>query len=364
MLTMELFDSLMDELGEYLFLILFYNYGEPLLNRSLPKMIRRASGLDIETECHSNLSLPLSDAYVEEILTSGLTHLYGSIDGFTQPIYEIHRVGGNVDLVKQNLRKLAAARQKLGAGTVIHYNFLVFSFNEHEAPEAAKFSKDLGIEFHARDAFIHIPSWLPSYRRNERPFIVAEEIAPPPEFSYRQDGQILSWSPLPEIDESKAASRCGWHYGYSVVQPRGELAPCCAVAKEKHDFGTVVPGRRSFAEVWNNDLYRSARAQFAGTPSRGPDKETICTRCPLPKFIQHLFSARDAGIVETFYNFIGEADPELKHAFDLMVRTRWELPQDKLSGTVPFSGLGNEKNSAEFVRYVEETLLSATSVAQ
>jgi MoaA/NifB/PqqE/SkfB family radical SAM enzyme len=353
MLTSDVFDPLMDELGEYLFLILFYNYGEPLLNKGLPRFIRKASGLGIETECHSNLSLPLSDAYIEELLTSGLDHLYGSIDGFTQPIYEIHRVGGNVELVKNNLRRLAAAREKLGVGTTISYNYLVFSFNEHEVPEARAFSRDLGIEFIVRDAFVHLPAWLPSYRQGEKPFVVDAEIAAPPEFSYRKEGEILSWNPLPVLDESKLASRCGWHYGYSVLQPRGEIAPCCALAKEAHDFGTMVPGSRGFAGVWNNDVVKTARARFAGAERQAWEKESICTRCPLPKFIQHLFSARDAKVIEQFYGVYGAADPVLQQAFDLMCKDRWEGNP---------SGIGNERNTAEFIKFVEQNVPAPMTV--
>ena len=34
----ELFDALIDELGPYLFLVMLYNWGEPLLNKSLPPL--------------------------------------------------------------------------------------------------------------------------------------------------------------------------------------------------------------------------------------------------------------------------------------------------------------------------------------
>src|SRR5437868_5905363 len=49
MLSVELLDTLLDELGESLFLIMFYNYGEPLLNKNLSSYIRKAKKFDIET---------------------------------------------------------------------------------------------------------------------------------------------------------------------------------------------------------------------------------------------------------------------------------------------------------------------------
>src|SRR5262245_693942 len=41
-LSHPLFDSILAELGEYLYLIVFYNFGEPLLHKDLPGLIRKA----------------------------------------------------------------------------------------------------------------------------------------------------------------------------------------------------------------------------------------------------------------------------------------------------------------------------------
>ena len=57
----DVFDDLLSELGEFLFMIMFYNWGEPLLNKNLPSLIRKAHRHKIATEIHTNLSLELSD---------------------------------------------------------------------------------------------------------------------------------------------------------------------------------------------------------------------------------------------------------------------------------------------------------------
>src|SRR5262249_22830215 len=251
----------------------------------LPEFVAKASAREIVTEIHTNLSLPLSDERIEELLSSGLDYLNVSIDGFSQETYERHRVGGNLALVKSNLERIVAARQRLGVDTHIYYNFLVFSFNEHEIPAARAYCTRLGIEFNARDAFIHRPDWLPSYRKNERPAVIPEDAALPEEYRTRRGNATVGWSPTLPIQTARGPSACGWHYGYSVVTAGGPVAPCCAVAKEEHDFGRVTPGLVRFGDVWNNDRYRAARADFAGkTVSEGGGVETVCTRCPFPKF--------------------------------------------------------------------------------
>ena len=166
-LSIELFDSVIDELGDGLFLLMFYNYGEPLLNPRLHEFIGKATAREIATEVHSNLSLPLSDERIEQLLGAGLGRLTASVDGFSQEAYEKHRVGGDVTLVHENLTRLAKARDRLGLDTEILYKFLIFKHNEHEIEDARRFAQDIGIIFITGDAFIHDPSWLPSHREQD-----------------------------------------------------------------------------------------------------------------------------------------------------------------------------------------------------
>jgi len=362
-MTPSLFDALLDELGDYLFLILFYNYGEPLLNKNLPTFIKKANKLRIETEIHTNLSLPLSGQEIEDLLTSGLDHLAASIDGFSQETYQIHRVGGNLELVKSNLERLVTARERLGLKTGISYNFLVFSFNEHEIPAAQKYCQELGLDFNSRDAFMDNPEWLPSYRKQEQPWVVPKE-------ARLREETSLGWSPLPAVNESKSPSSCAWHYGFSVVSAGGQVAPCCPVAKEKDDFGTLIPGRVSFADIWNNDLYTKSRADFAGKEIEGlKEVQTVCTRCPYPKTIHHLYSLHDAKVITQFRKVFEGSDPVLNQAFDLFCRIRYGISMHEFNqgGFPPLEQLfvGNESktDTAKFVEFFQKNLINECSGA-
>jgi MoaA/NifB/PqqE/SkfB family radical SAM enzyme len=358
-LTHELLDTLLAEMGEYLFLIVFYNFGEPLLNRHLPELIRKAKAYDIETDINTNLSLPLSDERIEELLTSGLDYLYVSIDGFSQETYQVHRVGGNLELVKRNLERIVKARGALGLSTSITYNFLVFSFNEHEVPAAQRYCDELGIHFNRRDAFIHDPTWLPTYRKHEKPWIVPEEVALPPAFSHQKGGVNVAWSPLPEVKESRPP-RCSWHYGYSAVSAGGKVSPCCAVPGENNDFGAFIPGRTSFAEIWNNNLYRRSRADFAGR-SAGGLAETICSRCPVPRFVHHLYSLHDYKVIAQADKVLTSSDPLLSRAFDLFSQSRYGVPvrslfPDGFDRPKQFFGTEEESDIARFVEFYRKNL--------
>ncbi|OHB82909.1 MAG: hypothetical protein A3J73_06000 [Planctomycetes bacterium RIFCSPHIGHO2_02_FULL_38_41] len=54
----------------------------------------------------------------------------------------------------------------------------------------------------------------------------------------------------------------------------GNILPCCAVYSEKHAFGNIL--ENSFAEIWNNEMYVSARKEILG---RKNTKHTICHTC-------------------------------------------------------------------------------------
>jgi MoaA/NifB/PqqE/SkfB family radical SAM enzyme len=356
----ELFDSLLAELGDYLYLIVFYNFGEPLLHKDLPALIRKAKARHIEIDVNTNLSLPLSDARIEELLTSGLDYIYASVDGFSQRTYEIHRKRGDLELVKRNLEKLAKKRDQLALDTCITLNFLVFSFNEHEIPAAQRFCADLRIQFNRRDAFIHDPTWLPSYRRKEKPQIVPDEISLPEGYRHTVDGASVAWSPLPETKEIKLG-RCAWHYGYTAISAGGKVSPCCAVPGEKNDFGAMAPGHARFADVWNNERYRRSRADFAGRAA-GELADTVCTHCPVPKFVHHMYSLHDYKVIAQAARVLAPADP-LVRGFDLFSRARYgqsikELfPGNAFKQPKNFFGLESERDVAEFVAYYRANLM-------
>jgi MoaA/NifB/PqqE/SkfB family radical SAM enzyme len=309
MLTQELFDSLIDELGEYLFLIMFYNWGEPLLNKDLHSYIRKAKEFNIYTEIHTNLSIRISDQFIEELLCSGIDDIASSIDGFSQESYQTYRRGGNFGLVKENIERLAFARDKLDLNTNIIWNFLVFSFNEHEIEDTRRYCSELGIIFNQREAFIDNPDWLPSYRKHERSTL--EKIKE----DHNKSEQI---SNLAESKNGRKSS-CAWHYSYSVVNADGSVSPCCAPWEQEHDFGTIKPGYISFADVWNNNYYRKSRGAFANKEVKGLNKiKTICLQCPFGQNIQDLYSPLDKEIINQFNRIFKDTEPTLTHAFDLL----------------------------------------------
>src|SRR4030043_2350783 len=67
-----LYQRLLDELGDYLMRVEFYNWGESLLNKNIYAMIQEANRRGINTTVSTNFSFPFDSARAERLVASGL----------------------------------------------------------------------------------------------------------------------------------------------------------------------------------------------------------------------------------------------------------------------------------------------------
>ncbi len=144
-LSEDRFSALLKLYGPYAIGVYLCNYGEPLLNLNTPKLIRLAKSYLLAIGLSTSLSVRRfdADAYVE----SGLDYMVLSIDGATQRVYERFRANGDLELVKDNIRKLVRAKRKLRKRTpVLSWNFLAFEHNAHEIAAAAAMARALGVD--------------------------------------------------------------------------------------------------------------------------------------------------------------------------------------------------------------------------
>ena len=77
------FKKIMDEIGDYLWILNLYNWGEPLLNKELFRMVRYAKQKKIDVVISTNLNI-FNDDICSEMINSGLDQLIVSLDGTSQ----------------------------------------------------------------------------------------------------------------------------------------------------------------------------------------------------------------------------------------------------------------------------------------
>ncbi len=270
------FRALMERFGPAAVAVYFCDYGEPLLNRNTPSLIRIAKSYGGHAMLSTSLSVRQCDA--EALVESGLDFMVLSIDGATQSVYERFRRNGRLDLVLENIRKLVEARRRLRRDTpVLSWNFLAFRHNVHEIPEALRMARRLGVDqFRVVEPFdvawddpgirpaaakprVIRLNWTPwrALRASGRAFqqpLAEERIRA----AYDEP-----WEP-PADDEMPAPSAhaCHWLYKNLVMDALGRVMPCCGAPTPSNNLVfTQFDG--SGANPFNSESHQQGRALFA-----------------------------------------------------------------------------------------------------
>jgi len=273
---LEEFDRLMEEVGDYVFFMDFFNWGEPLLNKHLEDLLASASRRGISTTISTNLSLPLSDDRIRKLIQSGLSEMIVSVDGASQETYQKYRRGGNLEKVISNVRRIVEIRDELGSRTPwINWRFLVFRFNEHELDSARQTAQEIGV-----DRFTAAAPWLDEggfYPKPEEDCEVIKNWVPSdPQYRPGAAGE-----PLLQRRQAKR-KRCDWHYMSTAINADGQIGACCVTYETKDDFASLADGH-SYMEAVNNEAFRSIRDRFAGR--REEPTDMICEECDM----DHMF---------------------------------------------------------------------------
>ena len=242
----DLYKKTIDQIKDYCIWLSLYSWGEPFLNKRIHEYVAYAHQANIATMMSTNLNKPMTPKMAEDLVRSGLDSLIISLDGTTQEVYEVYRVGGQLDRVLDNIRLLADKRRELGSATpFLEWQFIVMRQNEHQIEDARKMAVELGVDDivfkkvdfpHGEDDPVLAERWLPvatdEFRRNQ-PF----------EKPYMEGGD-----------------RCWRLWRSGVVNWDGGYAPCCYLTDAADDFGSVKT--HTIKEIWNNQHYTTARELF------------------------------------------------------------------------------------------------------
>lgn len=253
------FTRVIDELSPYAYEVNLHNWGESILHPHVFDMIEYARSRNVATNMSAHFNT-VSDEAIDGLVKSGLEYLCLSIDGASQESYSRYRVGGKLDKVLENARKLVKRKRELKRDTpYIEWQFIVFRHNAGEIAQARQMAADLGV-----DRFRLIPPGI-AFEMTDTERLKREWFVPA---GTEVEGGFADF-------RSQHDEPCFYLYRSFTVNPDGQVAPCCIVYGEHNDFGSFMD--EGFASIWNGPKYRSARAQFrrngvVTTP-------TVCDRC-------------------------------------------------------------------------------------
>jgi radical SAM protein with 4Fe4S-binding SPASM domain len=260
LLKFETFRALIDDLGDYLLLLVLWNWGEPFLNPELPQIIEYAAARGIIVHTSTNGNVEFDDSLAERIVQSGLSTLVFAIDGSTQETYERYRAGGDLERVRRNLRAVAEAKRRLGASRPeLILRFVAMRHNEAELPAVERMAAELGADYFAIKS-VDLPPELGSEMDREYQ---------PADNRYRRYEFVEG-----TLDRQAQPFTCVRPWKRITMDASGEVIPCEYDFRNRHGFGQVgdaVPAR----EVWKSRSAQAFRRRF----HRGHNDYYHCQAC-------------------------------------------------------------------------------------
>lgn len=293
-----MFSHLMTELGDTTFISWYFSTGEPLLHKKFGQLLSTSKEKQIFGVISTNLSLPLSDDRITDIIDCGLGMISISLDGASEKTYSQYRVGGKFDLVVDNIRRLVARKRELGLQfPLIEWRFLLFEHNQHEVAVAKAMALELGV-----DLLEFYPGYAPDQAEDSA---VRKMTIPMPDPSVmgpalslataRQDTtlrRVLAKRSFPAPEQRPFVAKCDWLYYSGMIYPNGSFGPCCVATNEEDDFCNLGD-HATFLDAWNSDKFVASRRAFR----EGGKAGTVCDRCPLPPAQHYQFVQKVRGIL-------------------------------------------------------------------
>jgi MoaA/NifB/PqqE/SkfB family radical SAM enzyme len=239
-LAVDEFKKIVRPLAKTTIAISLSQFGEPLLNKDILSMVEFAHSLRIGVHFPTNFSLKFSDAYLEQLVKSGLDKLTVALDGASKETYDQYRVGGNFDLVTRNVRRLSDMKRRLKSRTpLVEWKFVVFDHNEHETEVVRTRFREWGFDSHS--------------------------------LVYDRHGES---SRRVRLSRYAARKPCFWLYNTMHVDCDGTVRPCCGAPDWR--IGNAL--ETDSAAVWNSCRYQELRAGF-GFRKYGQNMDPLCRKC-------------------------------------------------------------------------------------
>lgn len=118
--------------------ICLYYFNDIIFHPDMPAMIRLCHKYGKKSLLSTNLTIWKN---IPAIMEAEPFNIIISLSGWSQKTYEKYHAGGDVEIVKENMRKLRDIRK---AGTTVQVSFHRFAYNEHEMATMEQFVKDMG----------------------------------------------------------------------------------------------------------------------------------------------------------------------------------------------------------------------------
>ena len=256
--------SIVDQIHERSHSLTMHFHGEPLLNQAVfVPGCEYAVEHGLWTCIHSNLSVT-NRSLASHIIESRLCNLVVSCDGATKETYEKYRRGGDVDVVFENMERIAAEKKKRKSEFPwITAKFIVFDHNWQEVERY----RERALRAGANDV-LFVAGFAGSIYESGRPATDRE---------FKLDKLEWETRTLPDW--------CSRLWEAIHLDHDAAVLPCGYAHNDEHLF--VDPdevAKTTIMQQWNCEKYKKIRAYFVdkssrqteGLPSPCKDCEFVC----------------------------------------------------------------------------------------
>ncbi len=287
LMDFELFKNIIDTIGDYLFMIVMFNWGEPFVNPAIFDMIAYARKRNIKIVSSTNAHVFAKQEDAEKLIKSGIDVIAVAIDGIKQETYERFRGAGSLETALKGIRNLVAAKHAMNSKTpLINFRFIPMKHNEHEIPELKKLAKSLGVD--ALSIKTLNPYGCYSDEISEDPAYYDKSLTTDERYHrFRYEG----------LSENRCRIRinppCIKLWDCMTILWNGDVCLCAFDYRNKYGIGNIRAN--SIKNVWSGIPIRSLRQQFG----KDYQKMQLCKNCTY----SFVGGSLDGEIIEeVFYN--------------------------------------------------------------
>ena len=259
-----------------------HGIGEPLLNRSLPAMIRHLKEHKVEVLFNSNGTL-LTPWWQEQLVRSGLDEFRCSIDGADPATYARIRGADLLHRIVAGLEGLVKSRAGLESATPRIAIWMVATReNIEELPDLVRMAARIGVpEVYLQRMVYFAGEQERQYgmareelaifgqdaRRQEEIITTCEALSQELGVAFRASG---ARDPRSSLAAARASLEAPWQacmrpFTTAYVTANGNCLPCCISPFTTADYESLILGNlfeRPFEEIWNGESYTAFRRAF------------------------------------------------------------------------------------------------------
>lgn len=260
-MDIELFKSLMAEVGPFLLTVSLWGWGEPLLHPYLINILRETRKYPVIVFLSTNGQNLNDDKVIAALIQAPPTHLIIAIDGLNDETHSKYRIGAKLAPILEGVKRISEFKMKQRSQLpVLHMRYIVMKHNQHEVPFVIDFARRNHFDFLSIRTLSIIDS----------------------QFALKTHNDLLPESAAFQAYQYKNGKRVE-HKDYICFQPfwfpsvfsDGTLVVCEQDFNAQLSLG-VVSKETLFTTLWNSEASLTARRAIRDNPKC----QSFCQQCP------------------------------------------------------------------------------------